>query len=193
MDSGKGKQGPPSRKVKQISCCGVLGVGIEKKSASMYLVFQFVPGALFIADFCTSKSCTHAHLCIYITSIYSFDEILRNMSCIIYELLQRVCMPFWPQIKLFLVRPSQRQAFHEARTVKETTKKEEPTEPTTEDAKQEDSTKPKGLSGDIFGGGGALAGGWRKRMEERELKQRQEELSVDNVSAFPSLKDAMSA
>lgn len=64
----------------------------------------------------------------------------------------------------------------------------------------EEAPKSKGLSGDIFGGGaargggvGGLGGGWKKRMEERELKQRQEELSVENTSAFPSLKDAMSA
>ncbi|CAM9617262.1 unnamed protein product, partial [Ectocarpus sp. 4 AP-2014] len=89
-----------------------------------------------------------------------------------------------------------KQAFHDARTVKETEKKEEPQQ---EEAKEEETaTKPKGLSGDIFGGGGArsaggLGGGWKQRMEERELKQRQEALSVNNTSAFPSLKDAMTA
>ncbi|CAM9815347.1 unnamed protein product [Pylaiella littoralis] len=92
-----------------------------------------------------------------------------------------------------------KQAFHDARTAKEAAKKEEEPEPAKETVKDEEATKPKGLSGDIFGGaargggGGALAGGWRKRMEERELQQRQQELSVDNASAFPSLKDAMSA
>ncbi|CBJ33218.1 expressed unknown protein [Ectocarpus siliculosus] len=89
-----------------------------------------------------------------------------------------------------------KQAFHDARTVKEAEKKEEPQQ---EEAKEEETaTKPKGLSGDIFGGGaarsaGGLGGGWKQRMEERELKQRQEALSVNNTSAFPSLKDAMSA
>eukprot|EP00752_Nemacystus_decipiens_P006976 g6258.t1 len=91
-----------------------------------------------------------------------------------------------------------KQAFHDARTVKEVEKKEDT--PEEKEEKGEDAPKPKGLSGDIFGGAaarggavGALGGGWKKRMEERQLKQRQEELSVENTSAFPSLKDAMSA
>lgn len=80
---------------------------------------------------------------------------------------------------------------------------EAPADPSKEEAKAAEeaaaaaATKPKGLSGDIFGGGaarsGGLGGGWKARMEERELKQRQEALSVNNTSAFPSLKDAMSA
>lgn len=69
-------------------------------------------------------------------------------------------------------------------------------EPVKEEVKVEEVAKPKGLSGNIFGGGAArssgLAGGWQARMHERELKQREQELSVDNTFAFPSLADAMS-
>lgn len=52
-------------------------------------------------------------------------------------------------------------------------------------------TKSKGLSGDIFGAG-AARGGWQARMHERELKQREQELNVENTAAFPSLAVAMS-
>lgn len=65
-----------------------------------------------------------------------------------------------------------------------------------EDEKSPEVMKSKGLSGNIFGGGGAgrggLGGGWQARMAERELKQREQELSVDNAFAFPTLADAMS-
>lgn len=84
--------------------------------------------------------------------------------------------------------------------MKEPEKPLEGADPSTEGANADEAatgTKPKGLSGDIFGGAaaktGALGGGWKARMAERELKQRQEALSVNNTAAFPSLKDAMSA
>eukprot|EP00903_Cladosiphon_okamuranus_P006956 g6770.t1 len=92
-----------------------------------------------------------------------------------------------------------KQAFHDARTVKEAGKKEDAPDAENEEKQADEVPKSKGLSGDIFGGaargggGVGLGGGWKKRMEERELRQRQEELSVENTSAFPSLKDAMSA
>lgn len=91
--------------------------------------------------------------------------------------------------------PLSRQAFHEARTLKEE-KKEDAPDTVKEEDKTEEAAKPKGLSGNIFGGGaarsGGLAGGWQARMQERELRQREQELSVDNAAAFPSLADAMS-
>lgn len=58
------------------------------------------------------------------------------------------------------------------------------------EAKADETSKSKGLSGNIFGGGDRQ--GWQARMHERELKQREQELSVDNSVAFPSLADAMS-
>ena len=85
--------------------------------------------------------------------------------------------------------------------MKEAKKKENaPDAPKKEDAEKVSEaavTKPKGLSGNIFGGGGAAGrggpgAGWQARMAERELKQREQQLSVDNSSAFPSLADAMS-
>ncbi|CAN0210106.1 unnamed protein product [Laminaria digitata] len=86
-----------------------------------------------------------------------------------------------------------KQAFHDARTVKEPEKEPEP------EAKEEEKVeapKPRSLSSNIFGGGaarpGGMAGGWQARMQERELKQREQALSVDNTFAFPSLADAMS-
>lgn len=78
--------------------------------------------------------------------------------------------------------------------MKEAEKKEAP-EVVKEEAAEEQA-KPKGLSGNIFGGGagrpGGLTGGWQARMQERELKQREQALSVENTFAFPSLADAMS-
>lgn len=83
-----------------------------------------------------------------------------------------------------------RQAFHDARMLKE--EKEEPApESSKDESKADEASRGKGLSGNIFGGS-AARGGWQARIQERELKQREQELSVDNASAFPSLADAMS-
>lgn len=89
--------------------------------------------------------------------------------------------------------PPYRQAFHDARTVKEPEKEPEPEEK--EEEEKAEAPKPRSLSSNIFGGGagrpGGLTGGWQARMQERELKQREQALSVDNTFAFPSLKDSM--
>lgn len=89
-----------------------------------------------------------------------------------------------------------RQAFHDARTLKEK-KVDDTLNLSKEDEKSPDiMVKSKGLSGNIFAGGGAgrggIGGGWQARMAERELKQREQELNVDNAFAFPTLADAMS-
>lgn len=83
-----------------------------------------------------------------------------------------------------------RKSFHEARIQKDMP--EPAPEPVKEEEKAKDEApKSKGLSGDIFGGG-AARGGWQARMHDRELKQREAQLSVDNAEAFPSLANAMS-
>lgn len=75
--------------------------------------------------------------------------------------------------------------------LKEDTKEADDKAASKDEGKADESSRPKGLSGNIFGGGGAK-GGWQARMQERELKQREQELNVDNAAAFPSLADAMS-
>ncbi|CAM9221390.1 unnamed protein product [Discosporangium mesarthrocarpum] len=77
-----------------------------------------------------------------------------------------------------------KQAFHDART---TTMKPQEDAAAAED-KVED--KEEGASKSIFGSGSAL--GWKERMRQRELKELESKLSVDNTAAFPSLADAMS-
>lgn len=65
----------------------------------------------------------------------------------------------------------------------------------TDEAKAAGAAKPSGLSsGNIFGGGGGggSMSGWKARQQERELKAREQALSVDNAASFPSLADAVS-
>lgn len=69
--------------------------------------------------------------------------------------------------------------------------KKETGEAPKDEEKADEAAKPKGLSGGPFSAARA-GGGWQARMQERELKKREQELSVDSTFAFPSLADAMS-